>query len=108
LIAATSTFFMAIIASNARFGSSPPAASAGVLPMLFRLVNAEYDSHTERAYVEFRANDGEGGEIIATTIFTFRSKSKLSKPQIRHEIVRKARHALKRASTATYVRRGVS
>jgi hypothetical protein len=26
--------------------------------MLFRLVNAEYDSHTKRAYVEFRANDG--------------------------------------------------
>ena len=69
--------------------------------MLFRLVNAEYDSHTERAYVEFRANDEDGGEIIAATIFTFRSKSKLSKPQIRQEIVRKARHALKRASVAT-------
>jgi hypothetical protein len=70
--------------------------------MLFRLVNVEYDSHTKRAYVEFRANDGgDGDETIATTIFTFRSRSKLSKPQIRHEIVRKARHALKRASTAT-------
>ena len=43
--------------------------------MLFRLVNAEaeYDSHTERAYVEFRANDGDGGEIITSAIFTFRS-----------------------------------
>jgi hypothetical protein len=70
--------------------------------MLFRLVNVEYDSHTERAYVEFRANDGgDGDEIIATTIFTFRSKSKLSKSEIKQEIVRKARHALKRASTAT-------
>jgi len=69
--------------------------------MLFRLFNAEYDSHTERAYVEFRAKDDDGGEIIATTIFTFRSKSKLTKTQIKQEIVRKARHALKRASVAT-------
>ncbi len=49
---------------------------------------AEYDLHTERAYVELRANDDDGGEIIATTIFTFRSKSKLTKPQIKQEIVR--------------------
>ena len=69
--------------------------------MLFRLVNAEYDSHTQRAYVEFRANDDDGGEIIATTIFSFRSSSKLSKPEIKQEIVRKARHALKRAAAAT-------
>ena len=59
------------------------------------------NSHTERAYVEFRAPDSDGEEIIATTIFTFRSKAKLSKPQIRQEIVRKTRHALKRASIAT-------
>lgn len=65
--------------------------------MLFRLTIAEYDPETERAYVEFRANDEDGGEIIATTIFTFRSNSKLTKPQIKPEIVRKARHALKRA-----------
>ena len=36
-------------------------------------------------------NNDDGGEIIAATILTFRSKSKLTKPQIRHEIVRKAR-----------------
>jgi hypothetical protein len=69
--------------------------------MLFRLVNAEYDFGTERAYVELRANDDDGGEIIAVTIFSFRSKSKLSKPEIRQEIVRKARYALKRAAVAT-------
>ncbi len=69
--------------------------------MMFRLVNAEYDSHTERAYVEFRADDEDGGEIIAATIFSFRSKSKLSKPEVKREIVRKARHALKRAAVAT-------
>jgi hypothetical protein len=69
--------------------------------MLFRLVNAEYDPYTKRAYVEFRSPDNDGVEIIATTIFTFRSKTKLTKPQIRLEIVRKARHALKRAAAAT-------
>ena len=47
--------------------------------MMFRLVNAEYDSHSESAYVEFRAPDDDGGEIITATIFSFRSKSKLSK-----------------------------
>jgi hypothetical protein len=50
--------------------------------MMFRLVNAESDSHTERAYVEFRADDEDGGEIITATIFSFRSKSKLSKPEL--------------------------
>jgi hypothetical protein len=68
--------------------------------MLFRLVNAEYDRHTERGYVEFRGNDGDGGEIVIATILSFRSKSKLSKHEIKQEIVRKARHALKRAAVA--------
>ena len=69
--------------------------------MLFRLVNAEYDPDTQRAYVEFRTNDDDGGEIITTAIFTYSSKVRLSKPQIRTEIVRKARHALKRAAAST-------
>ena len=30
---------------------------------------------TERAYVELRANDDDGGEVIATAIFTFHSKA---------------------------------
>jgi predicted transcriptional regulator len=50
--------------------------------MLFRVTIAEYDSDTERAYVELRAPD-DGEEIIATTIFSFRSKTKLNKPQIK-------------------------
>jgi hypothetical protein len=48
------------------------------LSMLFRLVNAEYDPDTKRAYVELRANDDDDGEIIATAIFTFHSKAKLT------------------------------
>ena len=69
--------------------------------MLFRLVNSNYDHVTERGYVEFRGNDGDGGEIVIATILSFRSKSKSSKQEIKQEIVRKARHALKRAAAAT-------
>jgi hypothetical protein len=44
---------------------------SGKIIMLFRLVNAEYDPDTQRAYVEFRTNDDDGGEIITTAIFTY-------------------------------------
>ena len=57
--------------------------------MLFRLLIAEYDPATERGYVEFRAKDDDGGEMIVTSILTFRSKSKLSKHEIKQEIVRR-------------------
>jgi hypothetical protein len=46
---------------------------------------------TQRAYVEFRAKDVDGGEVITAAIFTY----------IWTEIVRKARHALKLAAAAT-------
>jgi hypothetical protein len=39
--------------------------------MLFRLANTQYDHHTERGYVEFRANDGDGGEIVIATILSW-------------------------------------
>ena len=58
-------------------------------------------SITERGYVEFRADDDDGGEIVIAAILSFRSKSKLSKQEIRREIVRKACYALKRAAGAT-------
>jgi hypothetical protein len=69
--------------------------------MLFRLVSGEYDHKTERGYVEFRAKDDDGGEIVIATILSFRSKSKLSKQETKQEIVRKARYALKWAAVAT-------
>jgi len=65
------------------------------------LVRAEYDQDTERAYVELRARDDDGGDLIATAIFSFRTKAKLSKQEIKQDIIRKARHLLKRASVAT-------
>jgi hypothetical protein len=69
--------------------------------MIFRLVKTEYDAHNERGYVEFRANDDDGGEMIISCILAFRSKSQLSKHEIKQEIVPKARYALKRAAAAT-------
>jgi len=69
--------------------------------MNFTLVRAEYDQDTERAYVELRARDDDGGDLIATAIFSFRTKAKLSKQEIKQDIIRKARHLFKRASVAT-------
>ena len=77
--------------------------------MVFRLVRAEYDRETERAYVELRAPDGDGGEAITTAIFSFRTTGALSKRQIEEDeedIVRKARHLLRRAAVATWFLRG--
>ena len=62
------------------------------------LQRAEYDAKTKRAYVEFRARDGDA---VATTIFSYRTTERLSKGQLREEVVRMARHLLKRAAAAT-------
>ena len=69
--------------------------------MTFRLHQAQYDNHSKRAYVEFRRGDGDGGEQLVVAVFTFRTKERLSKQRIREEVVRKARHVLKGAVTAT-------
>ena len=62
------------------------------------LKRAEYDAKTKRAYVEFRGPDGDA---VATTIFSYRSTQNLSKGRLREEVVRMARHVLKRAAAAT-------
>ena len=41
--------------------------------MAFRLVHARYDRETERAYVELRDLDDDGGEMLATAIFSYRT-----------------------------------
>ena len=68
--------------------------------IMFRLERAEYDRETQRAYVELRAPDDDGGEAVTAIIFSFRTTATLSKQQIKEDIVRKARHLLKRASLA--------
>lgn len=67
--------------------------------MTFRLVHAQYDRETQRAYVELRDDDDDGGEILTVAIFSFRTTSRMSRRQIEEEIVRKARHIFRRAAT---------
>jgi len=67
----------------------------------FNLQRAEYDRGTGRAYVEFRGPDDDGGDAIATAIFSYRTSERLSKKQLHEEIVRKARHLLIRAAATT-------
>ncbi len=67
--------------------------------MTFRLHQAQYDDQTKRAYVEFRKGDGDGGEQVVV-VFSFRTKERLTKQRIKEEVVRKARHVLKRAVLA--------
>ena len=69
--------------------------------MNFTLIRAEYDKHTERAYVEFRAPDDDGGERILTAIFSYRTTVTYSKHERKQDIIRKARYMLKRAGAAT-------
>ena len=69
--------------------------------MQFTLMRAEYDQKTKRAYIEFRSPDADGGDAIATAIFSFATTAKLSKERLNEDIARKARHLLKRAGSAT-------
>jgi hypothetical protein len=69
--------------------------------MTFTLIRAEYDQQTERAYVELRAPDDDGGESVVTTIFSYRATATYSKHERKQDIVRKARYMLKRAAVAT-------
>jgi hypothetical protein len=62
------------------------------------LQRAEYDARTKRAYVEFRGRDGDA---IAAIIFSYRSTQYLTKSQLQKEVVRLARHVLKKAAAAT-------
>ena len=61
----------------------------------------EYDRHKERAYVEFRGPDDDGGEAITVALFSYRTTERLSKKLLHEEIVRKARYLLKRSAVAT-------
>ena len=71
--------------------------------MTFRLHQAQYDNDTQRAYVEFRRDDGDGGEQLIVAVFTYRTKERLSKQRVREEVIRKARHILKGAAVSSEV-----
>ena len=62
------------------------------------LQRAEYDAKTKRAYVEFRGRDSDA---IATAIFSYGTTQRLTERQLQKEVVRLARHVLKKAAAAT-------
>ena len=65
-----------------------------------KLVHAKYDRETKRAYVELRDEDDDRGDVLVVAIFSYRTTARLSKAQIEQDIVRKARHMMKRAAVA--------
>ena len=69
--------------------------------MNFVMQRVEYNPAKERAYVEFRGPDEDGGEAITVALFSYRTTEQLSKKQLHAEIVRKARYLLKRSAVAT-------
>jgi hypothetical protein len=69
--------------------------------MDFKLERAEYDGGKQRAYVEFRAPDDDGGQAIVTAIFSYQTSERLSKQRLKEDIIRKGRHLCRRAYKAT-------
>ena len=66
--------------------------------MAFGLAQVQYDPETQRAYVELRGPDDNGGEVLVTAIFSFRVKAALSRQERDRDLVRKARHMFKKAA----------
>ena len=66
--------------------------------MAFRRVHTKYDRRTNRAYVELRRSDTDGGEIIVTAIFSYRNNERQTDGQIEREVSRKALHAFRAAA----------
>src|SRR5689334_7338361 len=74
---------------------------ASCRPHACRRIRGVWDRETERAYVELRARDDDGGESIVTAIFSYRATSRISKHELKQDIVRKARYMFKSAGVAT-------
>jgi|GEM_PF-1450799 len=73
-------------------------------PGLLNSLGGEMNFAMQRVEASLRAVQRarwDGGDAIATTIFSYRTRDKLTKKQVHEEIVRKARHLLRRAAAAT-------
>ena len=66
--------------------------------MKFRRVHSQLDRTNGRAYIEARAPDTYGGEIVVSAIFSYRPPSNLTDKRIEEEIKRQAHYALKAAA----------
>ena len=92
------TFVFSQLHTSASVGSPPAGAFAMGAPMVFRLVHAQYERNSRRAYVELREDDADGGELIVTAIFTYRRTSIITKRALEQDLATKARHLMKRAA----------
>jgi hypothetical protein len=50
-------------------------------PTAYRLAQAKYDPHIQRAYVELRDEDTDRREVVAVAVFSFHTTSNLTKRQ---------------------------
>ena len=66
--------------------------------MSFRLIHANYDKKTRRAYVELRQDDADGDEMIVAAIFSYRRTSIITKRALEYDLATKARYLMKRAA----------
>ena len=57
--------------------------------MAFRLVHAQYDRKSLRAYVELRDDDADGGDVIVTAIFSYRRTSIITKRALEQDLATK-------------------
>ena len=67
----------------------------------FKVVRAQYDSETGRAYVELRNGDEDGGDAVAVAIFSYKRSQPISKQELEEDLLRKARYILKGSAVAT-------
>jgi hypothetical protein len=58
----------------------------------------KYDRKTQRAYVELRDGDAEGGDLIVTAMFSYRRTSIITKRALEQDLATKARLMMKLAS----------
>ena len=56
--------------------------------MEFKLERTEYDRGKQRAYVEFRAPESDGGLAIVLAVFPFQTTEPLSEQQLKQDIIR--------------------
>jgi hypothetical protein len=67
----------------------------------FKVVRAQYDSETGRAYVELRNGDDDGGDAVAVAIFSYKRSQPVPKKELEADLLRKARYIFKGAALAT-------
>ena len=76
--------------------------------MTFRLVHAQFERTSNRAYVELREADADGGDVIVTAIFSLRRADTLTKRALEQDLTTKAQHLMRRASVGLDGRSGTS